>query len=225
MPAVWPTSFRTVWPRPPMRRRPFRSIDDCWQASPIESVVFVSIGPLTNMAALLDSPAGRASDLTGRALVEKKVRTWVAMGGTFPAGREFNFYVDAPATSRAVDGWPTPIVFSGFEIGQGDRNRCRAARLTGHQPSSPRLRTVQRPDQPTKLGPNRRPLRRPRIGRPSSTTMWDLSPSGSVTVSADGGQSMAGRRPIAAHRYLIAKMPPADVARAIEALMAQPPRR
>ena len=54
--------------------------------------------------------------------------------------------------------------------------------------------------------------------------MWELSPSGSVTVSADGADQWQAA-PDRGQRYLIAKMPAADVARAIEALMAQPPRR
>ncbi len=65
-------------------------------------VVLVSIGLLTNIAALVDSPPDEISPLAGKELIAKKVRAWVAMGGTFPAGREFNFYVDAKATLAAV---------------------------------------------------------------------------------------------------------------------------
>ena len=86
---------------------------------PDQSVVFISIGLLTNVAARIDSKPDAASGLAGRELVAKKVRVWVCMGGTFVSGREFNLYSDIPATRRAVEAWPTPIVFSGFEIGQG----------------------------------------------------------------------------------------------------------
>ena len=186
------------------------------------SVVFVSIGPLTNMAALLASPADEHSELAGRALVEKKVRTWVAMGGAFVSGREFNFYVDAPATTRAVESWPTPIFFSGFEIGQAIET---GAGLTGSPATNPVRRAYelfnglnnrQSWDQTAVLYAVRGLARK-------LDAMWDLSPSGSVTVSADGANQW--RSLDRGHCYLIRKMPPADVARAIEALMIQPPRR
>ena len=40
------------------------------------------------------------------------------MGGGFPKGQEYNLQKDAPATIAAVEKWPRPIVFSGFEIGE-----------------------------------------------------------------------------------------------------------
>jgi hypothetical protein len=190
---------------------------------PDRSVVFVSDGPLTNMAALLDSKPDEASDLTGRTLVEKKVRTWVAMGGTFVSGREFNFYVDAPATSRSVEAWPTPIVFSGFEIGQGIGTGAGLRDLAATNPVRRAyelfngLTDRSSWDQTAVLY-----AVRGLAGKLDA--MWDLSPSGSVVVSADGGDQWQAK-PDRGHRYLIGKMPSADVARAIEALMAQPPRR
>ncbi|HEX4143371.1 MAG TPA: nucleoside hydrolase [Pirellulales bacterium] len=187
------------------------------------SVVFVSIGPLTNMAALLASPPDEHSDLAGRALVEKKVRTWVAMGGTLPAGREFNFYVDAPATARAVEGWPTPIVFSGFEIGQGIGTGAGLKDLPAKNPVRRAyelfngLTDRSSWDQTAVLY-----AVRGLAGKLDA--MWDLSPSGNVVVAADGANQWQAA-PDRGQRYLVAKMPAADVARAIEALMAQPPRR
>ena len=40
------------------------------------------------------------------------------MGGKIPEGREANLIHDGPAAAYAVAHWPTPIVFSGWEIGQ-----------------------------------------------------------------------------------------------------------
>ncbi|MCI5124751.1 MAG: hypothetical protein D3925_09805 [Candidatus Electrothrix sp. AR5] len=40
------------------------------------------------------------------------------MGGEYPSGREWNFYQDSASTTSVVGHWPTPIVFSGFEIGK-----------------------------------------------------------------------------------------------------------
>lgn len=39
------------------------------------------------------------------------------MAGSFPKGREFNIYVDVKASQFVIREWPTPILFSGFEIG------------------------------------------------------------------------------------------------------------
>lgn len=39
------------------------------------------------------------------------------MAGSFPEGREFNIYVDVKASQFVIREWPTPILFSGFEIG------------------------------------------------------------------------------------------------------------
>ena len=40
------------------------------------------------------------------------------MAGRFPSGREFNLDQDAVSSEKVLKVWPTPILFSGFEIGQ-----------------------------------------------------------------------------------------------------------
>ncbi len=187
------------------------------------SVVFVSIGLLTNMAALLDSKPDDSSALAGRELVAKKVRAWVCMGGTFTSGREFNFYVDAPATQRAVDGWPTPIIFSGFEIGEPIGTGAGLRDLPATNP-------VRRAYELFNGLTNRSSwdqtavLYAVRGLAGKLDDMWKLSSSGNVSVSADGSNQWHDA-PDHGHRYLIAKMPSADVARAIEALMLRRPGR
>jgi hypothetical protein len=84
---------------------------------PDGSVVMISIGTLTNLRNLLQTPADESSPLSGVELVKQKVRAWVCMGGKFPKGREFNLVSDGPASAFAIRHWPTPIVFSGHEIG------------------------------------------------------------------------------------------------------------
>ena len=39
------------------------------------------------------------------------------MAGKFPSGKEFNVDRDVPASKKVIADWPTPILFSGFEIG------------------------------------------------------------------------------------------------------------
>jgi hypothetical protein len=69
---------------------------------------------------LLNSTADAYSNLTGPALIERKVAEFVVMGGEYPAGREYNFFGDnALLTAHVVNNWPraTPVVFSGTELG------------------------------------------------------------------------------------------------------------
>lgn len=39
------------------------------------------------------------------------------MAGAFPEGKEFNVEMDSTASNYVAEHWPTPIIFSGFEIG------------------------------------------------------------------------------------------------------------
>jgi inosine-uridine nucleoside N-ribohydrolase len=90
------------------------------------SVVIVQVGFSTNLAALFKSPPDDASQLVGSELVEQKVRILSVMGGWFardivthdPPGAEYNIVKDVAAAQQLVRDWPTPIVFSGFEIGR-----------------------------------------------------------------------------------------------------------
>lgn len=83
------------------------------------SVVVVTVGPLKNIKDLLMSDPDEYSDLTGKTLVERKVKKFVIMGGQYPEGDwEWNFCGDMPGVTRYVLGNLTvPIVFSGYEVG------------------------------------------------------------------------------------------------------------
>jgi inosine-uridine nucleoside N-ribohydrolase len=77
-----------------------------------EKVVIVQTGFSTNLAALLDSPDGAA-------LAKEKVALLVAMAGNFADGApEYNVHTDVASAKAVFERWPTPIVFSGFEIGR-----------------------------------------------------------------------------------------------------------
>lgn len=82
-----------------------------------QSVVIVTVGFLSNLAALLESVPDQYSSLSGKELVAKKVKKWVAMAGGFPEGNEFNINQHAKASAFVIAEWPTPVLFSGFEIG------------------------------------------------------------------------------------------------------------
>ncbi|HEY5464491.1 MAG TPA: nucleoside hydrolase [Hanamia sp.] len=82
------------------------------------SVTIVSIGFLTNLSNLLNSKPDQFSKLPGKELVKRKVRKLVSMAGGFPKGREFNLLTDSSASENVFNNWPTPVIFSGFEIGK-----------------------------------------------------------------------------------------------------------
>ena len=84
---------------------------------PDHSVTIVTVGFLTNLASLLKTPADQYSPLDGRSLIEKKVKLLVSMAGKYPSGKEFNIIKDAASSKEALEKWPTPVIFSGFEIG------------------------------------------------------------------------------------------------------------
>lgn len=84
------------------------------------SVVFIAVGPETNLARLLDSEGDEYSPLDGKALVAKKVKYMSVMGGLF--GNEFDFpewniISDLEAARKVFAEWPTEIVASGWELG------------------------------------------------------------------------------------------------------------
>jgi inosine-uridine nucleoside N-ribohydrolase len=83
------------------------------------SVVMVQVGFSTNLARLLGSAADAASPLSGAQLVAAKVRLLSAMAGAFPSGKpEFNVMTDIPSARKVFQEWPSPVVFSGFEVGK-----------------------------------------------------------------------------------------------------------
>ena len=94
-------------------------------AQPHHSVTIVSFGLLSNLRDLLDSRPDEYSKLEGETLAKQKVKEWACMGGLFSCVKykctedqaECNLMWDTVASVRAVNDWPTPVVFSGFAIG------------------------------------------------------------------------------------------------------------
>lgn len=87
------------------------------------SVVMIQVGFFTNLANLLDSGPDEFSPLSGEKLIRKKVKLLSLMAGAFqpidgnPRYREYNVVQDIPAAQALARRWPTPRVWSGFEIG------------------------------------------------------------------------------------------------------------
>ena len=84
---------------------------------PDSSVVIVTVGYLTNLSGLLTSGPDAHSPLSGRELVRKKVRCYVAMGGRYPVDLEpgvwGNFRPSPEAAVHVSADWPGVITFTG----------------------------------------------------------------------------------------------------------------
>jgi len=188
---------------------------------PDRSVVMVSVGQLTNFRNLLKTGPDARSDLGGVELVERKVRAWVCMGGRFPEGREANLINDGPAAAYAIRHWPTPIVFSGWEIGN---EIMTGAGLRKAPERSPVRRAYELYNglKHRQSWAQTAVLYAARGLDGGLAGFWDVRSGGFLHVHEDGSnvwQESPGKK----HSYLLKKMPPQQIADVIEGLMMERP--
>jgi hypothetical protein len=200
-------------------------------AQPDGSVTIVQVGFSTNLARLLDSPADEHSPLPGVELVRRKVKMLSLMAGAFTAiegharYREYNVVKDIPGARTLAERWPTPMVYSGFEIGIAlPYPSTSIERDYGYVPHHPLAEAYIRYNPP----PHNRPtwdLTSVLYAVLADRDYFDLSPPGKVTIEADGScrfeETVQGDR-----RYLVLR--PEQKPRVLEALVqlsSQPPCR
>jgi len=84
-----------------------------------KGITIVAVGPLKNLQNLIQSKSDSISELSGKELINKKVKEFVIMGGQFPEGKkEWNFDGNMPGVTKfVIQNIEVPIVFSGFEVG------------------------------------------------------------------------------------------------------------
>lgn len=193
---------------------------------PDQSVTIITVGFLTNMANLLQSGPDEFSSLTGKELITKKVKHLVCMAGIFDnrmgTFKEFNVVKDSIASKITFDNWPTPILFSGFEIGSKIVTGIPIVKsnITHSPVKDVFARSIA-------LDPN------DKDGRMS----WDQTAvlvavrgpgkyfeerKGKIICNPDGsnGWDVDGTR----DRYLVMKMPAGKVAKIIDSLMMHQPK-
>jgi inosine-uridine nucleoside N-ribohydrolase len=187
-------------------------------AQPDGSVVIAAIGPLSNLRNLLDSPPDDYSSLDGRSLVALKVRQLSVMGGAFPAGKEWNFEQDPEAAVAVTERWPTPILFSGFEIG--------ITILTGES-----LYTQTPTENPVRKAYELYTNSGKRYSWDQTVVLfavrgladyWKIETGGRVIVE-NSGRNRWDDSVDQGHAYLKSRMPARHLANLIEELMIQPP--
>lgn len=193
---------------------------------PDGSVTIVVVGFSTNLARLLDSPGDSHSPLAGKELVAKKCKLLAMMAGMFsPAGRqkEYNVYIDAPAARKVFADWPTPLVTSGFEVGQAIKYPAKSIerdyRYVRHHP----VREAYELYQPMPYDRETWDLTAVLYAVRPDRGYFDLSPPGTISVdAADVTQFSASDQ--GRHRYLTVNAE--QIARVREALVqlaSQPP--
>ena len=168
------------------------------------AVTIVQVGFFTNLARLLDSQPDAASPLNGRALVAKKVRLLSVMAGWFPTGEpEYNVKIDLPATRKLFAEWPTPIVASGFEIGEAIRYPAasieRDFKWAPNHPVAEAYRAYDKMPYDRQTWDLTAVLYAARPDR----GYFSLSPAGTISADAAGRTTLAPD-PNGRHRYLIA---------------------
>jgi len=210
---------------------PNRLLRQLLSQQPDHSLVLVQVGFFSNFAALLDTPGDDVSPLPGKELVKQKVKLLSIMAGSFQTIQhnnhylEYNVRIDIPSAQKLAREWPTPIVWSGYEIGIAvpypHESIERDYEYVPHHPIKESYVLYNPPphDRPTwdltsvlyAVFPDR--------------GYFDLSPPGAVTVEKDGFtrfQPKAGGR----DRFLImSALQAARVREALVQLSSQPPRR
>jgi inosine-uridine nucleoside N-ribohydrolase len=193
-------------------------------SQPDTSVTVVTVGFLTNLRDLLQSPPDSISPLNGKDLIAKKVKRLVSMAGKFPEGREFNIYMDSTASKYTFENWPTSIIFSGFEIG----NKIKTGlRLIHSEIKNSPVKDVFRLSIPM--------TKEDKDGRMS----WDETAvligvygtdgffdtiRGQIMVNRDGSNGWKND-PKGKHFYVVQKMPVEEMSRFIEDRMMHVPQK
>ena len=198
---------------------------------PDQSVTIAQVGFSTNLARLLASPPDDICPLSGADLVQRKVRLLSIMAGHFRPDEkaerflEYNVKTDISSCQQLLQGWPTPIVLSGFEIGLAVPYPAvsiqRDYDYVPHHPLAEAYRLYEPP-------PHNRPtwdLTSVLYAVFPDRGYFDLSPAGGVTVEADGytrWEARDGGR----QRYLrINELQVARVTEALVQLSSQPPMK
>lgn len=186
------------------------------------SVTIVTVGFLTNLKNLLESKADNISSLTGKELVEGKVKLLVSMAGRFPSGREFNIYIDSVSSKYVYENWPGEIIFTGFEIGS---KILTGLRLISSDIKNSPVKDVFRISIPLseedKNGRMSWDETAVLIGVYGTEGFFDTV-RGKIIVNTNGNNTWEDN-PSGKHQYVKQKMPVPDMARFIEDRMMHRP--
>ena len=191
-------------------------------AQPDNSVTIVTVGFLTNLSNLLQSQPDSLSSLNGTELISKKVKRLVSMAGKFPAGKEFNVYMDSTSSEYVFNEWPGEIIFTGFEIGWEIRTGLRL--INSDIKNSP-VKDVYRISIPLseedKYGRRSWDQTAVLIAVYGTEGFFDTR-RGNIIVNSDGSNSWEDD-PAGKHFHIVQKMAVSDISKFIEDRMMHVP--
>jgi hypothetical protein len=104
-------------------------------SQPDQSVVIVTVGPLTNLYHLMMSRSDRHTSLNGAALIKKKVKHFIMAGGKLPYGTSYNFRLSPDKSEYVINNWPTERWLVPNEL--GDNVLTGPEMMTKISPESP----------------------------------------------------------------------------------------
>ena len=189
---------------------------------PDHSVTIITVGFLTNLAQLLQSKPDQYSKLDGRTLITRKIKQLVSMAGKFPVGREYNVFRDTLSSQIVFTDWPTPILFSGFEIGEKIHSGLPLTQNATIQHSPVKdvfsiSLPIAKEDQQGRMSWDQTAVL---VGVRGYAPYYTIK-SGRLTLNADGsnGWDETGK----SQAYLVEKMPVSEVETLINKLMQYQP--
>lgn len=200
-------------------------------AQPDGSVTLVQVGFFTNFARLLASPPDAHSPLTGRELIQTKVLRLSVMAGAFQTIAhdnrylEFNVVQDIASAQRVAKDWPTPVWWSGFEVGIAaaypHQSIERDYEYAPHHPIKESYYLYRAP-------PHDRPtwdLTSLLVAVYPDRGYFDLSPAGRVEVQDDGATRFVKDEAGRARCLVVSPLQAERVREALVWLSSAPPMR
>ncbi|QDK83255.1 nucleoside hydrolase [Spirosoma sp. KCTC 42546] len=191
---------------------------------PDHSVTIITVGFVTNLANLMASKPDTYSKLSGKELVALKVKNLVSMAGKFPNGREYNVFRDTKSSKIVFADWPTPILMSGFEIGQKIHSGLPLTQNASiHHSPIKDVFTISLPkaaeDKNGRMSWDQTAVL---VGVRGYAPYYTVK-SGRLTMNDDGsnGWDDTGK----GHQYLVEKLPALEVEALINKLMQHQPRK
>jgi len=189
-------------------------------SQPDKSVTIIVVGPQRLVADLLLSKPDSISKLDGAALIKKKVKQLVSMGAEYPKGDEWNIKICPDGAKLVAEKWPTPVVYSGFEIG---KPIMTGERLITETPETNPVRVAFETNPMVETSKNRHSWDETAVlfGVRGLKDYWTMG-SGIIQIAEDGKNNwVAGGK---TRQYLIAKKPVPDMKKVIEDMMVAPPK-
>lgn len=190
-------------------------------AQPDHSVTLIAVGPLTNIARLLQSPADGVSPLTGRELVARKAEKLCIMSGLYTDEFDFpewNVVQDIPASQTVYKDCPVPLVTSGWEVGNKLLYPHQSVLADFGDPASHALPVAYAFYQQMPYDRQTWDLTTVLEAIDAEKSYFEYSPAGTIVIESDG-KSIFTPSEQGLHRYLT--IPDAQIDRTLKAIVGR----